>query len=532
MPATPRALTITFLLVSLAAIAGCIGEDLEAQQVPDDATEALDEWWVNVVPSSATDDEHDHFDHEQHANLTTPNFNIVGHDPLITDRFDETTTGMMCGGVATRDDDRRIAVVHSIDTAMAAMIADVTDPENPQLVGEIYMPNGVTWDADITEDGMHILVGAYPVGVFGGEPTLPGDEQEALERIQEAPLDAEDSSWTPEIYYRNACTGETTPIDPPDEFPYGPGLALFSIEDPSMPTFEDWVPQPIGPHSVGAHHVNGMHLATSSVTNLVHEASYYAIFEIMETPEGSELVPYTMIRTPGLSTAQESQLDPENPQPWLTGHLDVWIHEHPFEDILIAYLANWDGVYTYDISIPHAPIELGFWDDEEHRLHTVYPVPDTRDDRQYLIATQEVGEPDDRPTGWVYILDVTDPTNIEEKSRWTLPENPHWDEGGLMFSTHYVDVYEDTLFAAVNHAGLWAINITDIEQPHAEGVFVPSTPSPKPWQGEGSMPHTGDVIVDQTTGILTTWDTSGGIYQLTYDAQMPIPPAPAWNGDA
>ncbi len=512
-----RRLPLVLLVATLALAAGCIGDDeLDPQRTDGDDREALpDAWWEASVPSSATDEDHDHGDHAHHANLTTPNFEVLGWDPLVTDQHDQTSTGMMCGGATSREDGQRLALVHSIDTDMAFMLADVTDPEDPQRIAEVYMPNAVTWDADLSADGMHAIVPAYPVGPFGGEPTLP--EADPLDILDE------ETTWQPEIYVRDACTGQTQRIAHETYAPYGPGLVLFGLEDPTQPTFEDYRSQPVvGPHSVSSHQIGDDVFATASVTNLVHEVSYYSFYTIEEAPTGSILEPHTTIKTPGTYS------------PELNGHTDVWVHEHPETGQTLAYLANWDGMYVYDISTPHVPTELASWHDgDEASLHTTYPFPETRDGRQYLIAGQEVGDPGDRPTGWIYLLDVTDPENPEEVSRWTLPVYPEWDQGGLQFSTHYVDVLDDTLFVSANHAGLWAVNVTDMTQPRAEGVFVPDRPSPAPWQDGQHGPHVGDVIADQDTGVLTAWDAGGGVYQLTYDASVPAPPAPAWtSGDS
>lgn len=510
-----------FALVAV-VFAGCIdaGEQVDGDPVDDVGAVAAD-WWVDSVPSSETVDGHDHSLHAHHENLTTPNFEVLGWDPLVTDQHGETVPGMMCGGVTDREDGRRIAIVHSISNDMAFMAADVTDPENPFMVGEFYMPNGITWDADISADGMHVLAGAYPVGVFG-DPTLPDPPMDDPSVLPGLDL------WKPEIYFRDACTGAVQDVGPENYVPYGPGIVLISIADPEEPVYQDWRSQPaVGPHSVGSHFVGDDVIATASVTNLAHEASYYSFFRITETPAGSVLEPYSQIRVPGVVTPTESDLG--GVSPWLNGHVDVWIHEHPVTGQVLAYLANWDQMYVYDISIPQAPLEIASWFDGEHRsIHTTYPFPELVDDKQYLIVGQEVSERQDRPTGWIFIVDVTDPTDPQEVSRWTLPVKPRWDGGGLQFSTHYARVLEDMMFVSVNHAGLWAVNISDIEKPRSQGVFVGDRPSPSPLGGGDHAPHIGDVGVDLETGVITTWDGPAGVYQLRFNESMPAPFAPDW----
>jgi len=525
-------------LLAAGALAGCVGDEaVDPTDTSDgEAADAVaDGWWQGSVPSSASVNGHDHDLHADHDNLTTSNFEQVGWDPLVSEAEGESPTSMSCGNAVDRPDDRRITLVNSISTDVAALVADVTDPQNPELVGEIYLPNTVTWDADLTPDGMHAIVGAYPVVPFG-DPSVPEPPEHHGAVVEDLPPEVEaampdepsapaaspvqDGDWEPTVLFRDACSGEVTQLEPPESMHWGPGVLLFGLEDPSRPTFEDWRPQPvIGPHSVGSHEVGGTTFATASVTNLVHEASYYQLFEVVDTLEGSAFAPHTTIKTPGVYS------------PDLNGHTDVWVHEHPETGQTLAYLANWDGVYVYDVSTPGAPVELGSWSDEgEASMHTTFPLPQTRDGKQYLVAGQEVGEPDDRPTGWIYLLDVTDPANPQEVSRWTLPEDPRWDQGGLQFSTHYVDVLDDTLLVTVNHAGLWAVNISDIEEPRAEGMYVPDDPSPAPWGGGDHGPSVGDVAVDRETGVVTAWDRAGGVHQVTYDDAMPSPAAPPWEG--
>lgn len=525
-----RLVLSVFALVGM-VFAGCLEQGDDGDENGADGVGAVAaDWWVDSVPSSMTVDGHDHSMHSHHENLSTPNFEILGWDPLVTDQYNETVPGMMCGGAANQGD-RRLALVHSLTHAMAFMVADVTDPAAPFMVGEFYMPNAVNWDADITPDGRHAVVGAYPVGAFGGqEPQLP--ELPVHLGIPEAsesdPVLESMGLWKPQMYFRSACTGEVQDVGPENYLPFGPGIVLISLEPPEEPTFQDWRSQPVvGPHSVGAHKIDGDVIITGSVTNLAHEASYYQFFRVADGPVGSILEPYSQIRVPGTPTATET--DPGGPSPWLNGHVDVWLHEHPVTGQVLAYLANWDEMYIYDISIPQAPLELSSWFDGQHRsIHTTFPFPELIDDRQYLIVGQEVSERADRPTGWMFIVDITDPENPEEVSRWTLPVKPRWDHGGLQFSTHYARVLDDMMFVSVNHAGLWAVNISDIENPRSQGVFVPDRPSPAPFGGGDHAPHIGDVAVDLESGVITTWDGPAGVYQLRFDPSMPAPFAPDW----
>ena len=503
---------LTLLGVGLLAFAGCVtpASDVDPQSVA--ASDVPAGWWENAVPSTLTDPEHDHSDRSQHAGLTTPNFEVLGWDPLVTQTYGTTLTGMGCGGAVERADGMKLAIVHSISTDVSFVVADVTDPQAPQMLGEFYLPNAVVWDADISADGMHVLIGAYPP-IFGDPtPVLP---------VPAVPLAP--PSWATDaagmIQFRNACTGEVKAIGPPNYLP-GPAIVMAGIQDPTDPVFESYVPQPvIGPHSVGSQMIDGTVYVTSSVTNLVHSGSYYSIFTI----EADQLVPYTVIQTPGIVGPFD-----------LNGHTDVFLQTHPVTGQMLAYLSNWDGMYIYDVSTP-AAVEVARWYDVGS-VHTTYPLPFLVDDKQYLLVGQEVGEPVDLPTGWVYILDVTDPATPTEIGRWTMPVKVPWadfddEDTGLTFSPHYVAVLNRTMLVSNYHGGLWAVDITDMTAPAAIGLFVPENMSPANFGGAESYgPTIEDVIVDPVTGVLTTWDNAGGVYQLRFDATMPKVPAPRWPG--
>ena len=513
-----RAVTVRPAIVGLVllsvAVAGCVApsaEELDPGSLPGAA-----EWWLRAIPNG---EDHEHADPAQHVGLSTPNFRVLGYDDLQTETYGKTLHGMGCGGAGTTADGRRIAVVHSISTDVSFVVADVTDPAAPQMLGEYYMPNAVIWDATVTPDGMHVLVGAYPYWIFAlfsrdpaaFVPTLPKPEADV-------PL---------QLFYRDACTGETRDLSPsPEQYlPFGPGIVMVGLQDPTQPKLEDWVPQPwVGPHSVSAAEVDGVTYATSSVTNLVHQISYYSFFEVASTPAGSQLEPLSVIRAPGGNLPFTGN-----------GHIDVEIAKHPITGQVLAYLANWDaGVSIYDLTDPRMPEHVGTWTDgDAGSLHTTLPLPDVwADGRHYTIAGQEVGEPEDLPTGWVYILDTTDPADIQEVGRWTLPYKFPWGkegEGtGLRFSPHYVEVVNETLFVSNYHGGVWAVDLADLKDPEAVGVFVPDREPAEPLAEEGREVSVEDVIAYED-GVLTAWDGSGGIYQLRFNDAMRWPRAPAWQ---
>ena len=503
------------LLAVVTLIAGCVTPSSGVEPQSAVGADGL-AWWERATPSG---EEHDHADPAQHANLSTPNFQVVGFDDLQTKRFGTTATGMGCGGVGTTTEGRRIAVVHTIATEVAFIVADVTDPASPQYLGEYLMPNAVIWDATVTPDGKHAIVGAYPFA-FSGRGIVPPGGQLRL-GLDGEPL------FPMQFYWRDYCTGQTVPAGPEQYLPFGPGIVMVGLQDPTSPEFEDWVSQPvIGPHSVTAHEIDGKTIATSSVTNLVHDASYYSFFEVVTLPTGmGKLVPLSVIQAPGPRVRDTGN-----------GHVDVFVAKHPGDGKVYAYLANWDdGVRIFDVTDMRAPRQVGAWrDGDAGSLHTTYPLPVMWGDRHYTIAGQEVGEPDELPTGWIYVLDTTDPANPTEVGRWTLPHKFSWKDQsgkpfGLGFSPHYVEVVGQTLFVTNYHGGLWAVDLSqDIAKPQAVGVFVPDR-LPEAWYGDAPAgPFVEDVIANPD-GSLTVWDGARGILTVRFDAANPMPRAPAWE---
>ncbi|MFA5861378.1 MAG: hypothetical protein WDA16_06740 [Candidatus Thermoplasmatota archaeon] len=481
-----------------------------------DPETGLPEWVVRGVPAG---EDHDHDDPMQHLGLSTPNFHEVGWDPLITDRYGTSATGMGCGGTGVTKEGRKLALVHTIATEVSLIVADITDPAHPQKLGEYLMPNAVIWDATITPDGKHALVGAYPFALSGRGFVLPPN-------VPAGTFGAPSGQSFPfQLQFRDACTGETKNAGAEQYLPFGPGIVMIGLQDPKDPKFEDWVTQPaIGPHSVSAHAIDGHVYVSSSVTNLQHEASYYSFFEIMETPAGGKLVPLSVIEVPG--------------HPGLTvlnGHTDVYLAKHPVTRKLTAWLANWDATYIYDMSDMKMPKQLSEWrDGNAGSVHSTLPLTDLRNGKHYTIVGQEVGEPKDLPSGWLYILDDTDPTKPQEVGRWTIPLKVPWrgannSGGGLSFSPHYFAVQNDTLLVSNYHGGLWAVDISDITHPDAIGLFVPDKISPKPYGGKANGPGIEDVLIDPDTGIITVWGNGSGVYQLTFDAASPMVKPVAWQ---
>ncbi len=513
----------TLVLVGLVALAaGCLGlsPDDTGSSTPEEASPT---WYQDAFPYGP---DHDHEDPQHHANLTTPNFNLVGWNPLITDHHDATSGDYFCGGVGF-DGDREYAIVNSFFTDVALVVIDVTDPEDPQLVGELVLPGTHVYDADITSDARWAVLGMYP-------PTEEDEHRTAL-------ADEDGFALTPT--WRDACGNEH--IGHEEILPYQSGTVLVDLSDPTNPTVADYDVQPInGPHSVFATTIDGEAYALASVPNSDQAASYYTLYSIQDAP----LLGGTLT-TVGTWNAQYAEIPDDRPDerlPTETGHTDGWIAEHPLTGQTLVYLANWDGgLVILDYQGPFQLVPVGTWNDYDEAegagmtgaWHGVLPMEETWDDRHYTIIHQEVGQsPEGRPSGMVVIVDTTDPGDPFPVARWTLPIEPPEDawEEHLQFSTHYVAYQDETLYVTLYHGGLWAIDASQEHWPElpTRGVFVPDNQSPQPVpEGLDNYARWTPVLLDtQALGDdrVITYDISGA-YIVQYDPSLDVPTPDPWH---
>ena len=520
-----RSPVLLAVLASL-VIAGCVqapDEGAGGNAAPSAAGSLPAGWAERAIPSG---EGHDHFDPLQHQGLSTPNFKLLGWDPLVTDATGGTAGGYYCGEVATTAEGRRLAVVNSFNTDVAFVVADVTDPAQPVKVGEYVLPNVHVYDVAMTPDGQHVIVAANP---DRSAPSL-GGAQGALG------LPAQGVLVQP--LFRDACTGETRAAGPEQVLPLAPATLLIGVHDPAKPTFEDAQPAPVlGPHSVSTASVDNETFVMSSITNLAHQGSYFQFFTLADTPLGHRLALQSVYQAPSS----------QGKTPVINGHVDASMHKHPATGQRIAYLADWDaGLIILDMSNPRVPRELAQWSeykgglggymtgDESGNLHETLPMDELWDGRHYTLVGQEIiSKPEDHPTGWVYVLDTTDPANPVEAGRWTLPVDVEWG-ADLQFSTHYVEVVGRTMFVTLYHGGVWAVDLSTPERianPPTIGAFVPGNVSPSPPSGRAraseGVPNVLDVLA-YPNGDLVVFDDQSGVYVLRFDAADPAPAPEPW----
>jgi hypothetical protein len=529
---TPWLAALACGLLAAVALAGCVGEEDPGEDPEDPAGEAPvpDDWHDEAIPLGA---DHDHSAPEDHRDRSTPNFEVVGHDPLQTEYHGFTSGDYFCGERASTDE-RDLVVTHSFGTDVAFLVVDVTDPAAPELVAEIALPNSHVYDVAVTPDGAYAALGVSEV-----EPTTPDDVQEP--DVPPEPPAEEDDGFVMET--RSAC-GTTT--QQTDETPYKNGVLLVDLADPTQPEISDYRGQPpVGPHSVHAQLVDGEPRILTAVANLQHQSSYFGFFQVEETPFGPRLVEEDVHQAqyPGDGSAGD--------QPPLTnGHVDGWIQEHPVENATYAYLANWDGGMHV---LEHDPDNgtwnlVSVWNDYDAsagpgmtgQIHGTLPMEGTDDEGRHItwIGQEVLDRPEARPTGQILKMDTTDPTEPEPLARWTLPTDVAFN-GSLQFSTHYVRVVDDTLFVSLYHGGVWAAGTEPIDgtdQLPTKGVFVPDREVPNPPDANLTFldwaPTVLDVL-DLPGDELAVLDGASGVYTVRYNetAEASVPQPEPWNED-
>ncbi len=506
------------------------------------------DWAARAVPFGAN---HSHRDRFPHENVPTPNFEVVGRNPLVTDYHQATSGDFYCGGAATMGE-RKIVAATSYGTDIAIVLTDVTNQSDPQVLGEYVLKRGFTYDADITPDAKYVVIGL----------TVNQNEQP----------DPPGATSVLSFEWRSRCADRSFTQE--EEVPFETGVVLLDIADPTRPTFADFAPVAgRGVHSVFATRIGDEQYVLASSLSSAQPATYFEVFTIQENA-----VAGPRLRAYGVHSSQYTT--PASPEPGglLNGHVDGWIQKHPATGDVLVYMAAWDGglliarletegrittigtwsdhtftpgdvrpppttVPPLPTSVPPSPPGVpGVRNDSKAtgQIHGAFPLPDLVDGKHYTYIGQEVvGRPPGRPTGQVIKLDTTDPTRPTSVARWTMPVDvpaAGWD-GALSFSTHYFRVVNGTLFVTLYHGGLWAVGVDPVEGKELPtlGVYIPAFESPAPPPARLGVDRRTPLCLDVFEldgGRLALLDANSGVYVLRFEPTLVLPATPAWTADA
>lgn len=464
---------------------------------------------------------HNHRDPSHHKNLSTPNFEILGYEPLKTDWHGKTPGGFGCADSREKDG-RRLSITNSYNTDVALIITDVTDASRPQKLGELVLPSTHVNDDAITPDMRYVLLST--------DPFESGPEDPTAVPLHQSP------------FFRDECSGEIVPVRGPEQgLPYAAGLILIDIDNPRAPIIVDFRAfAPLGVHSIRAFEIDGELLLAASVVGAPNGAAgYYALMDIIETPEGAKLNLISVLYPPSRYAEGAERM-----QSWSTH--DVFIQRHPATGALLLYLADvYHGMWIANIQDPSSPEFIGRWESapafgRDILVHGVTPTPILWEGRHYTFVGEECFGPfEDTPTCVIATLDTTDPTNPKLLSAWTVPVVLEW-EHELIFTLHYADLLGRTLLVSNNHGGAWAIDVSTpaaLKTMPAIGKFVPSNDPPGGIVGKTNTQDTSEyhhsrpVVWDFgvfADGTIAIYDMNSGLYMLRFDAANPAPAPEPW----
>ncbi len=160
--------------------------------------------------------------------------------------------------------------------------------------------------------------------------------------------------------------------------------------------------------------------------------------------------------------------DPANPH--RVGRFELDTPGHAIHDIWIvdgiAYTSNWnDGVAVIDVGggdrggSPENPVEIARFRDIGGATHAAFPYRSPTG-KFYIFMGDEIGAPafdgqeDGRTpefmSGYIHVVDFTDPENPEEVARYEIPEA----------GSHNMWIDEDRLYAAFYQGGLRVLDIS------------------------------------------------------------------------
>ncbi len=477
-----------WLVVLLLPLAGCISDDVAPEPEPSGPD------WAQVALISG--DGHDHTDPAQHANGTTPNFVPLGQDPMISDHYGVTAGGYLCGDAAMVADGRVLAVVESRSDVGFAIV-DVSDPSDPEWLGELVMENSYVYDLVVVPDGRHVVLAtAHTKG-----PDLPA------------------SGGAPRLVWTTPC-GTVVLQDP---IPREASAVLVDISDPSQPQVTSTHRLLGRGHSAFAVDQDGRPLIMITTLGPDVTNSWVQLFTIDDV--SGQLLPFSNYREDPTDTEAFTR------QVWHDG----WIHKDPQR----GWLMHIVGTHTYqihDVNDPMRPRLLAEWTDwvpdaggYTGNLHGVIPILDFQPGLDIAIIGPEWGgRPEDHPTGIIRVLDITDLDNIGEIGAWTLPYDVVWDPGATyLFSNHYYSVAGDTMFVSMYHGGIWAVDLSPLRADDwvnlpSIGVWQPLAPDVESAITVRWAPTNEEVFAFGDT--IVTFDSNTGLHTATWTGEaMPAP---------
>jgi hypothetical protein len=311
------------------------------------------------------------------------------------------------------------------------VIFDVHDIENPTYVGFLRLNAGFEADIEVSDDGNW---------AFWETQRLPG-------------------LGVPEA---------TDPTSVPGAAPYG--IHIIDVSDKANPRWAGFTPvPPNGPHSITYANIGGEDYVFASVYSWQYVGT--SVTPVRLAPPGMQrLVVYRLDE--GAATGPQlvevaSYIDEAAlgesvvPEDEVMPH-DVSVAVHPFTNRTYAYVAYWNlGVVILDVTDPANPTKVGSATDfglaPTKEIHMARQSERPIDGRVIVVAEPEISGQE--TTGYMSVIDVSDPANPTFVSNWRIPGNAT--SGGGSRGPHYFDFRDGRVVLASYSAGFWVFDLHD-----------------------------------------------------------------------
>lgn len=315
-------------------------------------------------------------------------------------------------------------------------IFDVRDIENPVFTGHLALEAGFEADIEVNDAGTYAFWEVQRAGV----PTFP------------------------------------SPGSPLGSAPRG--IHVVDVSDKANPTWVSYTPvEPDGPHSITYANIGGQDYVFASIYSWHYVGTSVGLPPL--APPGMQRMSIYRLEADGQLTEVATYIDPDAAEPTPVTPSgakmphDVSIAVHPITNRTYAYIAYWDlGVVIVDVTDPANPVKVGAADDfgaaGSKEIHMARQSEVLIDGRVIVVAEPEIGQQE--TTGYMSMIDVTDPTAPRFVSNWKIPGDSDSAGGGR--GPHYFDLRDGRVALASYSAGFWVFDIHDaanLEQPRTVG---------------------------------------------------------------
>jgi hypothetical protein len=393
------------------------------------------------------------------------------------------------------------------------------DWNNVELVGHDYLgPNGPPGGlGEIDVAGDHAYVATFGAGfsiVDISDPTNP-----ELVSVTEVPTPGNPvgGRYTADLKVDNSGDWVFLAM----ELSETPGVLIYDARDRSAPVLAGFWPQPgllLGCHMIEYAVISEQeYLFCAPLDNAVYVGLLLpAVGSAREVVTVARWVPNSV----GYAEREVEHLtaDPAAfPNRYVvSGHQDMTYQPDPLTGAPTLFVSFWNlGLRVVDVSIPAAPLEVGFWDGEgalgyRGNFHTAMAFES--EGRRIAVAIPEGPDP---PA--MFVLDATDLASPTVLSEWSALPSFTDAEGSNQaggFSLHNFQIVDGKVYLAMGHGGVWVIDISTPEKqlaPEPVGSFYPNMPRP---DGEDYAPYPWDVNV--WNGYMLNAEGNGGFYVLHF----------------